>query len=136
MGKISCQFVRPDRLVYEGEVDSLILQTAAGELGVWPLHAPLICALGDGVVRLHLSEEAGGGVLRVLVMGGYAEVKDDNVIILADNALREDEVDAEAVRRDRGRAVAERDKFAKGDHRRAYYENTIRWCDLQLKYAK
>jgi F-type H+-transporting ATPase subunit epsilon len=136
MGKISCQFVRPDRMVYEGEVDSLVLQTADGELGVWPMHSPLICALGDGEVRLQLSAEAGGGVLRVLVMGGYAEVKEDNVIILADNALREDEVDGETVRADREAAVAERDKFAAGDHRRVYYENMIRWCDLQLRYAK
>jgi F-type H+-transporting ATPase subunit epsilon len=116
MGKISCQFVRPDRLVYEGEVDSLVLQTTNGELGVWPMHAPLICALGDGEVRLQLGDEAGGGVLRVLVMGGYAEVKDDNAIILADNALREDEVDGEAVKAARAEAVAERDKFAEGDH--------------------
>jgi F0F1-type ATP synthase epsilon subunit len=69
-------------------------------------------------------------------MGGYAEVKDDNAIILADNALREDEVDGEAVKAARAEAVAERDKFAEGDHRRVYYENMIRWCDLQLRYAK
>jgi F-type H+-transporting ATPase subunit epsilon len=136
MTKISCKFVRPDRLVYEGDVDSLILQTASGELGVWPNHAPLICALGDGEVRLHLGAETGDSVLRVLVMGGYAEVKDNNVIILADNALREDEVDGGAVKAAREKAVAERDKFAEGDNRRVYYENMIRWCDLQLRYAK
>ena len=136
MGKISCQFVRPDRLVYEGNVESLVLQTTDGELGIWPMHSPLICALGDGEVRLQLGTEAGGGVLRVLISGGYAEVMDDNVIILADNALREDEVNRETVLASRAQAVAERDKFAAGDHRRSYYENIIRWCDLQLRYAK
>lgn len=132
MGKIFCQFVRPDRLVYEGEVDHLILQTASGELGIWPMHAPLICALGDGEVRLQLPEEAGGNVLRVLIMGGYAEVKNDTVIILADHARREDEIDSEATKASRAEAVAMRDQFAQGDSRRAYYENMIRWCDLQL----
>ena len=132
MGKIFCQFVRPDRLVYEGEVENLILQTASGELGVWPLHSPLICALGDGHVRLQLPAESGGGVLKVLVMGGYAEVKDDTVIILADHARREDEIDTAATEATRAEAVAMRDQFAEGDHRRTYYENAIRWCDLQL----
>ena len=36
MAELSCQFVRPDRLLYEGPVASLILVTESGELGVWP----------------------------------------------------------------------------------------------------
>ena len=133
MGKINCKFVRPDRLVYEGDVDSLVLVTESGELGIWPLHAPLICALGDGIVRLHLGE--GAGELHVVVMGGYAEVKDDHVIILADHARRTDDIDPEVVRRTRDKAVRARDEFTAGDNRRAYYDNKVRWCDLLLRHA-
>jgi F-type H+-transporting ATPase subunit epsilon len=37
MASITCQFVRPDRRLYEGRVKSLVLLTPSGELGVWPV---------------------------------------------------------------------------------------------------
>ena len=132
---ITCQFVRPDRLLYEGEVASLVLVTPSGELGIWPKHAPLICALGDGVVRLHRLEAEGGDEVHVIVSGGYVEVKDDQVIILADHARRSDDIEADVVRSTRLEAEQKRDQFAEGDHRRQYYDNKIKWCDLLLQHA-
>lgn len=136
MAEINVQFVRPDRLLYEGPVASLVLVTPQGELGVWPLHDPLICALGDGVIRLHRREEDGGGTVRVINSGGYAEVSDDTVIILADHARRDDDVEPEVVRATRAEAVATRDALPEDDPRRAYYTDKINWCDLLLKYGK
>lgn len=135
MGKITCQFVRPDRLLYEGQVESLVLVTPSGELGVWPLHAPEIVALGDGVVRLNLLEEKGGGTAKVIVSGGYAEIANDLVIVLADHARRSDDIEPDVVSATREQAVADRDALDPNDHRRAYYENKIRWCDLLLEHA-
>jgi len=135
MATITCQFVRPDRLLYEGEVESLVLVTPTGELGIWPLHAPLICALGNGMVRLHRTPEDGGGVVKVLVSGGYAEVTGHQVIILADHARREDDIEPDVVRETREKAVASRDALPEGDGRRAYYDNKIAWCDLLLAHA-
>ena len=135
MGQITCQFVRPDRLLYEGQVARLVLVTHTGELGVWPLHEPEIVALGDGIVRLNLREEDGGGVVKVLVSGGYAEIEDDLVIILADHARRTDDIEEDVVRATRAKAEADRDALAPDDHRRAYYENKMAWCDLLLSHA-
>ena len=132
---ITCQFVRPDRELFQDEVDHLILVTESGELGVWPLHSPTIVALGDGAVRLHLPESAGGGMMRIIVSGGYAEVVDDTVIILADHARREDDIEPEVVQETKDAAIAQRDKLPEGDHRRAYYDNKIKWCDLLLSYT-
>lgn len=136
MGQITCQFVRPDRLLYEGKVASVVLVTPSGELGIWPLHAPEIVALGDGVVRLNLLEEDGGGTVKVIVSGGYAEVDDDLVIVLADHARRSDDIDEEVVRRTRADAVADMEALDPDDHRRAYYEGKIRWCDLLLSHVE
>ena len=136
MSLITCKFVRPDKLVYQGHVKSLILVTSEGELGVWPMHSPIICALGDGVVRLNLADEAGGGVLRVLVSGGYAEVHNDEVIVLADHARREDEIDLDRERADLAEAMADRDRFGADDVRRAHYDNTVRWCQQLIDYAE
>ncbi len=134
MGAITCQFVRPDRLLYEGEVASLVLVTPSGEIGILPRHSPLICALGDGVVRLKLGE-SGKDEFRVIVSGGYAEVKDDHVIILADHARLVDDIEPDVVERTRLKAMAQRDRFAEGDTRRQYYQNKIKWCEMLLYYA-
>ncbi|MBQ6523089.1 MAG: ATP synthase F1 subunit epsilon [Atopobiaceae bacterium] len=135
MGKITCQFVRPDRLLYEGDVASMVLVTPTGELGVWPGHSPLICALGNGMVRLHRLPEAGGETVSVIVSGGYAEITPDQVIILADHARRADDIEPDVVNATRDKAVASRDALPEGDGRRAYYENKIAWCDLLLQHA-
>ena len=135
MADLTCQFVRPDRLLYEGPVASVILVTVSGELGVWPGHAPEICALGDGVVRLNLREEDGGGTVGVIISGGYAQVDAKGVIVLADHARRTDDIDPDVVRDTREEAFDKLDEYPEGDHRRAYYENKIKWCNLLLKHV-
>ena len=133
MAELNCHFVRPDRSLFEGPVASLVLATREGELGVWPGHAPEIVALGDGVVRITRRPEDGGGTYRVVISGGYAEIDYDGVIILADHARHVDDIDPDVVRETRDGAIEELDKIEKDDHRRAYYENKIRWCNLLLK---
>lgn len=135
MASIFCQFVRPDKLLFQGEVAHLVLVAQAGELGVWPGHAPEICALGDGVVRLKLLDSDGGDTINVIVLGGYVEIGNDNVIILADHARRSDDIEVDVVQRTKAAAVTTRDTFEVGDHRRAYYDEKIRWCDLLLAHA-
>ena len=133
MAELNCQFVRPDRLLFDGPVANLILVTYAGELGVWPGHAPEIVALGDGVVRMRARQEDGGEEYDVVVSGGYAEIDNDGVIILADHARRTDDIDPEVVRRTRGEAIDVLEAMEKGDYRAAYYEKKVRWCNLLLK---
>ena len=135
MAELKCQFVRPDRLLYEGPVASLILVAHSGELGVWPGHASEICSLGDGVVRLHLREEDGGGTRRVVISGGYAEINPDGVIILADHARLTDDIEPDVVRETRDTALDTLNGLDEADGRRAYWENKVKWCNLLLKEA-
>ena len=135
MAELNCQFVRPDRLLFDGPVANLVLVTYAGELGVWPGHAPEIVALGDGVVRMRARQEDGGHEYDVVVSGGYAEIDNDGVIILADHARRTDDIDPDVVRRTRDEAIDALDEIGQGDYRAAYYEKKIRWCNLLLKHA-
>ena len=135
MAELVCQFVRPDRQLYEGMVEYLILQAESGELGVWPGHSPEICALGDGVVRLHRTKRDGGGELDIVISGGYAEITGDAVIILADHARRCDDIEPDVVMETRGAAIDARDALPERDPRRAYFENKITWCNLLLKQA-
>ena len=136
MASIHLSIVRPDRLVWEGEVHHVILPTVRGELGIWPLHAPEIVALGSGVMRVHFDED-GGETKRIIVMGGYVEVSNDEMIVLADHARRTDDVDPSVVKLTRKQAAERRDTLPEGEeHRAAYYDNKIAWCDLLLKYGE
>ena len=135
MAELNSQFVRQDRLLFDGPVANLVLVTYAGELGVWPGHAPEIVALGDGVVRMRRLPADGGGEYDVVVSGGYAEIDNDGVIILADHARRTDDIEPDVVRRTRDEAIEALDEIGEGDHRAAYYEKKIRWCNLLLKHA-
>ncbi len=135
MAELNCQFVRPDRSLFEGPVANLVLVTYAGELGVWPGHAPEIVALGDGVVRIRRRPEDGGTEYDVVVSGGYAEIDNDGVIILADHARRADDIDPDVVRETRDYAIEQMESVPEGDYRRAYYANKMSWCNLLLKQA-
>ena len=133
MAELNCRFVRPDKALYEGPVANLVLVTYAGELGVWPGHAAEIVALGDGVVRMRARPEDGGEEYDVVVSGGYAEIDNDEVIILADHARLKNDIDPDVVRKTRDEALEELDRIGEGSHRRAYFENKVRWCNLLLK---
>lgn len=133
MDTLTCQIVRPDKLLYEGAATSVILAAHAGELGIYPKHGAEISALGDGVMRINLPD---GSQRRVVIMGGYAEVANDRLIVIATHARNADDIDVETVKRTSDKAKALRDSLAKDDHRRAYYDEKIRWCSLLVSEAE
>lgn len=135
MAELTVKFVRPDKLLYEGKAAHMVLATYTGELGIWPGHASEICALGDGITRITQTEANGGKEAGVVVSGGYAEVHNDTVVVIADHARRVDDIEVDTVIKTREEAEQHRDALAEDDHNRAYYENKIKWCDLLLKVA-
>jgi len=95
---IRCEIVSQDRLVYEGDADTVVLPGSEGEMGILPNHAPLLANLDFGVIRVRLGdrEEA------FTVAGGLVEVQPDLITVLADVAENVREIDiarAEAARR-------------------------------------
>lgn len=133
MAYLTCKFVRPDKQLFEGKCASMTLITYSGELGILPGHASEICALGDGVVRIKNLDEDGGDERDVVVSGGYAEICNNVVVIIADHARATDDIDVDTVRRTHDKAQAKRDSLPEDDHQRAYYENKMAWCDLLLE---
>src|SRR5512133_3790138 len=93
------QIVTAEREVLaEDAVDMVVAPGAEGVVGILPRHAPLLTTLVPGVVRI----KRGGSEQAMSVGGGFLQVARDKVLILADTAEREDEVDearAEAARR-------------------------------------
>ena len=136
MDTLTCQIVRPDKLLYEGEATSVVVAARGGELGIYPKHCAEVSALGDGVMRINLPDTGEGpSQKRVVIMGGYAEVSNDVLIVLATHARNIDDIEVDVVERTKDVAKRKRDALPKGDHRRAYYDEKIRWCDLLVKEA-
>jgi F-type H+-transporting ATPase subunit epsilon len=86
--------ITPERNVLSETVDSVNVPGANGELGILPGHTPMISQLQTGV----LSFAQGPTTHRLHVSGGFVEVRDDRVAVLADVAERPEEIDAARAR--------------------------------------
>lgn len=94
--------VTPERRLYTGDVDEVVLPGSEGELGILPHHAPLVSLLGSGVLRL----KRGGEEEAFAIFGGFLQVRPDRVMVLAETADMASEIDLE--RAQRARREAER----------------------------
>ncbi len=90
---IHCDIVSAEAQIYSGLVELLVATGAEGELGICYGHAPLLTSLVPGPVRV---VEQGGEEQVFYASGGFLEVQRDVVTILADTALRADDVDEAA----------------------------------------
>jgi F-type H+-transporting ATPase subunit epsilon len=79
------EVVTPDATIFSGEVEKLIATTPEGEMGVFPLHAPLVTVLGSGQLRLTPVGAAAPDVYTT--SGGYLQVAEDKAVILTDSAV-------------------------------------------------
>jgi len=94
--------VTPSRSVVDADADSVVAPGSEGELGILPGHAPLLVALKHGVVRYTES----GRTSRVAIGGGFAEVTQERVTVLAPSAETADQIDAAEAEARRARAAA------------------------------
>ena len=80
-----CEIVTPESIIYTNEVQMVVAMTRGGEVGILPLHAPLVSTLAPGEVRLRFGDSASDWEY-FSISGGYLQVLEDKVIILADDA--------------------------------------------------
>lgn len=101
--KLNIEIVTGERVVLKDEnVDMVIVPGGAGMLGILPEHAPLITTLAYGELRI----KKGGSEQSILVYGGFMEVNDNKVLVLADTAERAEDVDVSRAEDARKRAEA------------------------------
>lgn len=89
MPVIMLDIVTAERVVYSKEVNSVVAPGAEGELGILPHHTTLMTSLTEGELRIN----EGGEEILLAISGGFMEVRPDRIIILADSAERDDEID-------------------------------------------
>lgn len=98
---IHCEIVSQDRMVFQGEVDIVVLPGASGEMGILPNHSALLTTLKYGVVRVR---QQGQQEQLFTVAGGVAEVLPTQVTVLADAAENVSEIDERRAEEARRRA--------------------------------
>jgi F-type H+-transporting ATPase subunit epsilon len=89
-GKLRIEIVTGERVILqEDDVDMVLVPGAAGMLGILPQHAPLVTTLSLGELRI----KKGSTEQSILVFGGFMEVSNNKVLVLADTAERVEELD-------------------------------------------
>ena len=86
--------VSAEEQIYSGEAEFVVLPGIAGELGIYPRHTPLFTQIRPGAVRIKVPNEA--QEVFVFVQGGFLEVQPHVVTVLADTAIRAQDLDEKA----------------------------------------
>jgi F-type H+-transporting ATPase subunit epsilon len=84
------ELVAPAGLVFEGDVEQIIIPAVTGEMGIRPRHAPLVAQLTIGRMRVQMM---GGQWVDFALAEGFAKVQENKVIVLADAAEEASEID-------------------------------------------
>ena len=90
---VFCSIVSAEEEIFSGQVEMVVASGTIGELGIMPGHTPLLTGVRPGPVRLILE---GGEEEIYFASGGYLEVQPTSITILADTALRADDIDEAA----------------------------------------
>ena len=93
--KLQLSIVTPERLVLSEDVDQVNVPGVEGDLGILYDHAPILTTMRAGRFSYELLREKGRETIRMIVSGGYLEVTDNRVIVLAESVEFLDEIDKE-----------------------------------------
>ena len=93
---LTVRVISPDKTVWDATAEEVILPSTTGQLGILSGHAPLLTALDTAVMRVRPSRNQDW--VAIALMGGFAEVENDEVTILVNGAERGDKTDLEAAR--------------------------------------
>lgn len=92
---IQVRVIAPDTIVWNAEAEEIILPSSTGQLGILSGHIPLLTALDIGVMRVRINKEW----KPIILLGGFAEVKDNTVTILVNGAEEIKEINLEEANR-------------------------------------
>ena len=108
--------VAPDKTVWDDEAEEVILPSTTGQLGILGGHAPLLTALDTGVLRVRATSGSKEWT-SIALMGGFAEVEDDEVTILVNGAELGTNIDASEAEKAYEEAQAKSDSTVGGDRK-------------------
>ena len=94
MATFPFELVSPEKLLFTGEVEAVVVPGTEGEFTVLKDHAPVMSVLKPGIVEV---DAGGAATARLFVRGGFADVSPKGLTILAEYAVPVEELDAEKI---------------------------------------
>ncbi|MGB3509021.1 MAG: ATP synthase F1 subunit epsilon [Microcoleaceae cyanobacterium] len=91
---LTVRVIAPDKTVWDSEAEEVILPSTTGQLGILGGHAPLLTAIDTGVMRVRPQKDW----VAIALMGGFAQVEEDEVTILVNGAEKGGTIDKESAR--------------------------------------
>ena len=93
--RINFDFVSPEASIISSEVEMVLIPGIDGDAGILPNHSPFMTTLRQGIVEVTFEE---GNVKRYLVEGGFADITQDRMTILAENSLNLSDSDSNTLK--------------------------------------
>ena len=93
--KINFDFVSPEASIVSSEVEMVLIPGIDGDAGILPNHSPFMTTLRQGIVEVTFEE---GNVKKYLVEGGFADITQDKMTILAENSLNLSDSDSNTLK--------------------------------------
>ena len=126
---LTLEIVTPEARVYADTIDTVVIPTTTGEIGILSGHIPLLTQIEHGELRVTKN-----GVTTLLaVSGGFAQVEGDRVSVLAEHAITEEKIDEHAVEAALKRAEDELKASKDFDPQQyEHLQNRVRYSGAQL----
>ena len=126
---LTLEIVTPEAMVYSDTIDSVVIPTVEGEVGILPGHIPLLTQVDDGELRVTKN----GATQWLAVAGGFAEIEGDRVHVLAEHAISSEKIDESVVEAALKRAEETLKEAANLDpHEFESLQNLVRFAGIQL----
>jgi len=110
---LTVRVISPDKTVWDAPAEEVVLPSTTGQLGILTGHAPLLTALDTGVMRVRGAKNQNWQAIALL--GGFAEVEENEVTILVNGAERGDKINLEEARAAYNQAEARLGQVAADD---------------------
>lgn len=127
---LTVRVITPDKIVWDEVAEEIILPSSTGQLGILTGHAPLLTALNIGVLRVRALKDWQS----IAVMGGFAEVENNEVKVLVNGAEMGKNINKEAAQQEYNQAQTNLDEANKGNDRRAVLKAQQAWRKARARY--
>jgi F-type H+-transporting ATPase subunit epsilon len=125
---VLCEIVTPERIVYHSEAEMVIAPALDGEIGILALHAPLVTVLKAGEIRVKVDDQETDWIA---TSGGYLQVHEDKVIVLADRAELASQIDVERAREAKSAIEARLRELPETESEEAL-RSDLKWAEAQI----
>ncbi|MGL5077980.1 MAG: ATP synthase F1 subunit epsilon [Waterburya sp.] len=128
---LTVKVITPDKTVWDDQVEEIILPSTTGQLGILSGHAPLLTALEVGVMRVRPSKDWKS----IALMGGFAEVENNEIKILVNGAELGDNIDRDTARTEYDKAQARWQQVENSENRqeKIQAENSLKKARARLQ---